>query len=290
MKLLVGYTADERGAEAIELASALVSGYPEGSLRIAIVLPAAAPFNAVYPGGDHGYSSILSAQVDQWAEHALALVPAGIKASVVARSLPSIAEGLIALAQEHQADGIVLGGRKRHRAGFFLPGAIANALLHSSPVPVYMSSPAAMETLRSADGKLTRITAFVGDRPGAKGVIEHSARLAAGGAVPLRVVTLVLPFDVQDPERDLQAHVESTSAELRELAGSMDLEASIDVVVGRSLDEAAGQLSWQAGDLALFGSARLAADRRLFIGPKAQRILGKLSVPLGVIAHPGPRN
>ena len=287
MKLLVGYTADERGAEAIELASALVAGTPETSLQIAIVLPAAAPFNAVYPGGDHGYSSILSAQVDQWAEQALELVPEGINASVVAQSVASVAEGLITLAQDYAADGIVLGGRKRHRAGFFLPGAIANALLHSSPVSVYMSSPAALETLRSADGKLTRLTAFVGDRPGAKDVIEQSARLAAASSVPLRVVTLVLPFDVQDPERDLESHVESTRAYLAELTESLQLDARIEVVAGRNLDEAAGQLSWQGGDLALLGSARLAAARRLFIGPKAQRILGKLFVPMGVIPNPG---
>jgi len=287
MKLLVGYTADERGAEAIELASALVAGTPEASLQIAIVLPAAAPFNAVYPGGDHGYSSILSAQVDQWAEQALELVPEGINASVVAQSVASVAEGLITLAQDYAADGIVLGGRKRHRAGFFLPGAIANALLHSSPVSVYMSSPAALETLRSADGKLTRITAFVGDRPGAKDVIEQSARLAAASSVPLRVVTLVLPFDVQDPEQDLESHVESTRAYLAELTESLQLDARIEVVVGRNLDEAVGQLSWQGGDLALLGSARLAAARRLFIGPKAQRILGKLFVPMGVIPNPG---
>lgn len=287
MKLLVGYTADERGAEAIELASALVAGTPEASLQIAIVLPAAAPFNAVYPGGDHGYSSILSAQVDQWAEQALELVPEGINASVVAQSVASVAEGLITLAQDYAADGIVLGGRKRHRAGFFLPGAIANALLHSSPVSVYMSSPAALETLRSADGKLTRLTAFVGDRPGAKDVIEQSARLAAASSVPLRVVTLVLPFDVQDPERDLESHVESTRAYLAELTESLQLDARIEVVVGRNLHEAVGQLSWQGGDLALLGSARLAAARRLFIGPKAQRILGKLFVPIGVIPNPG---
>ena len=287
MKLLVGYTADERGAEAIELASALVAGTPEASLQIAIVLPAAAPFNAVYPGGDHGYSSILSAQVDQWAEQALELVPEGINASVVAQSVSSVAEGLITLARDYTADGIVLGGRKRHRAGFFLPGAIANALLHSSPVSVYMSSPAALETLRSADGKLTRITAFVGDRPGAKDVIEQSARLAAASSVPLRVVTLVLPFDVQDPEQDLESHVESTRAYLAELTESLQLDARIEVVVGRNLDEAVGQLSWQGGDLALLGSARLAAARRLFIGPKAQRILGKLFVPMGVIPNPG---
>ncbi|WP_334121488.1 universal stress protein [Glutamicibacter sp.] len=287
MKLLVGYTADDRGAEAIELASALVSGTPEAALEIAIVLPATAPFNAVYPGGDHGYSSILSAQVDQWAEQALAMVPAGIGASVVARSVSSVAEGLIDLAQEHQADGIVLGGRKRHRAGFFLPGAIANALLHSSPVAVFMSSPPALKTLRNAHGKLTRLTAFVGDRPGAKDVIEQAARIATDSALPLRIATLVLPFDVQDPERDLEAHVQSTRAYLTELTGSMNLDVSIEVVVGRNLDEATAQLSWQPGDLALLGSARLATDRKLFIGPKAQRILGNLSVPMGVIPNPG---
>ncbi|WP_347038005.1 universal stress protein [Glutamicibacter halophytocola] len=135
--------------------------------------------------------------------------------------------------------------------------------------------------MRSANGKLTRLTAFVGDRPGAKDVIEHSASLAAACSLPLRVVTLVLPFDVQDPERDLEGHVENTRSYLAELTRSMDLEASIEVVVGRNLDEATGQLSWQGGDLALLGSARLAAARRLFIGPKAQRILGKLSVPMG---------
>lgn len=290
MKLLVGYTADERGAEAIELASALVASTPDASLHIAIVLPASAPFNAVYPGGDHGYSTILSAQVDQWAKHALTLVPEGIQASVVARSVSSVAEGLISLAQQVDADGIVLGGRKRHRAGFFMPGAIANALLHSSPVSVFMSSPTAIETLRAANGKLTRLTAFVGDRPGAKDVIELSAQIATACAVPLRVATLVLPYDVQDPDRDLDAHVQATSDYLSQLTASMELDATIDVVVGRNLDEATGQLSWQDGDLALLGSARLAAARRLFIGPKAQRILGKLSVPMGVIPNPGSDN
>jgi len=290
MKLLVGYTADERGAEAIELASALAADTAEAQLHIAIVLPASAPFNAVYPGSDHGYSTILSAQVDQWAAQAMTLVPAGIKATVVAQSVPSVAEGLIDLAQQYGVDGIVLGGRKRHRAGFFMPGAIANALLHSSPVAVFMSSPAAIDTLRNANGKLRRLTAFVGDRPGAKDVVELSAKLAAAHAVALRVVTLVLPHEVQEPEKNLDAHIAETNGYLSQLTSQMNLEVSVEVVVGRNLDEATAQLSWQDGDLALLGSARLAADRRLFIGPKAQRILGKLSVPMGVIPKPGTSN
>lgn len=283
MKVLVGYTADQRGAEAIELASALVAGTRDASLKIAIVLPASTPFNAVYPGGDHGFSTILSAQVDRWAAEALALVPDGIAVSVVARSVPSVAEGLIALGEEYGAHGIVLGGRKRHRAGFFSPGAIANALLHSSPMAVFMSSPASLATLRAANGKITRLTAFVGDRPGAREVIGLSARIAAACALPLRVATLISQAELANPEQELGDHLAKTRSYLEELTESLGLDAAIEVVSGQGLDEATAQLSWQDGDLALLGSARLAASRRLFIGPKAQRILGQLNVPMGVI-------
>ncbi|MGQ3383669.1 universal stress protein [Glutamicibacter sp. TV12E] len=283
MKLLVGYTADERGAEAIELASAVVAGTVDASLRIAIVLPAATPFSAVYPGGDHGYESILSAQVDAWAAEALALVPAGISAAVVARSVPSIAEGLIELGQESGAHGIVLGGRKRHMGGFFMPGNIANALLHSSPLPVFMSSPSSLDSLRNAEGQITRLTCFVGDRPGARAVIDLSARVAEARKAKLRVATLVAHKDVADSIDQLDAHVQNTREYLGQVTADLGIDAQIEVVSGDTIDAAAAQLSWQPGDLALLGSARLAAHRRLFIGPKAQRILGNLNVPIGVI-------
>ncbi len=283
MKLLVGYTADERGAEAIELGSAVVAGTKNASLQIAIVLPAAAPFSAIYPGGDHGYESILSAQVDAWAAQALALVPAGINASVVARSVSSIAEGLIELGQEFEAHGIVLGGRKRHVGGFFMPGNITNALLHSSPLAVFMSSPTSLDSLRNAGGKITRLTCFVGDRPGARAVIDLSARIAEARQVKLRVATLVAHKDVAVTAEDLDAHVKNTRKHLVQVIEELGIEAQIDIVIGGTIDAASSQLSWQPGDLALLGSSRLAANRRLFIGPKAQRILGNLNVPIGVI-------
>ncbi len=283
MKLLVGYTADERGAEAIELASAVVAGTTQASVQIAIVLPAAAPFSAVYPGGDHGYESILSAQVDRWAAEALALVPQGIRASVVARSLSSIAEGLIELAEEFGAHGIVLGGRKRHVGGFFMPGAIANALLHSSPLPVFMTSPASLANLREAGGQITRLTAFVGGRPGARDVIDLAARIADARGVKLRVATFVENTEVGEGAATLDGYANQIRDYLDEQVKELGIEAVIEVIAGGSIDTAINKLSWQPGDLALLGSARLAASRRLFIGPKAHRILGHLNVPMGVI-------
>lgn len=285
MKLLVGYTADERGAEAIELASALVAGTKDAFVQIAIVLPAAAPFTAVYPGGDHGYETILSAQVDRWAAEALALVPEGIGASVAARSVSSIAEGLIELGEEFQAHGIVLGGRKRHLGGFFMPGAIANALLHSSPLPVFMTSPASLDNLREAGGRITRLTAFVGDRPGAREIISLAARLANARDVKLRVANFVAHADVSDGPAGIDDHVRGIREYLDELVKELGIEAIIEVIASGSIDTAINELSWQPGDLALLGSARLAAHRRLFIGPKAHRILGHLNVPMGVVPH-----
>lgn len=285
MNLLVGYTADERGAEALELAAGLVQASNSPKLVISIIVPATQPFSAIYPGGDHGFDSILSSQVDAWAAQALAQVPTGVNASVVARSVSSVAQGLIELAEEVGAHGIVLGGRKRHRAGFFMPGAVANSLLHASPVPVFMSSPQALESLRAAQGNITGMTAFVGDRPGAREVISSAAKFATARKVPLRVATLVAETDLADPVTELDSHLSRTRAFLTELTKSMGLEASIEVIAGQSLDAAIESLTWQAGEIAVLGSSRLAASRRLFVGPKAQRILGQLTVPMAVIPN-----
>lgn len=283
MKLLIGYTADERGAEAIDLASALVRDAERDELELAIVLPEQTPFQAVYPGGDHGYASVLSAQVDQWAQAALELVPRGIRARVVARAVPSVAQGLLDLAAESNADGIVLGGRNRHMAGFFAPGAVASSLLHASQVPVAMSNPQGVAALRRAQGKFQRVTAFVGDRPGAAQVINHAARSARRLAVPLRVATLVTAADTagqMDP-----AQVGASHGFLDELIGALEQDVHPEVVTGTSIDDAIEGIGWLDGELAVFGSSRLAPPRRLFLGPKAQRMLRHLPVPMAVVPN-----
>ena len=215
MRYLVGYTADARGAEAIALASAM--GGAKAHLDIAIVLPENTPFSAVYPGSDHGYSSIMADKVDEWAKQALALVPQGISARVIARSVPSPAEGLIAVAKETGAQVIVLGGRRRHVAGFFAPGSVASALLHSSPFPVAMGSPEAVASLEKANGKLSRVTAFVGTRPGLKGVVQAAAAAAAAQGLPLRVVSLVAQEEMDADATSLEQWMSFTRAKVGEV-------------------------------------------------------------------------
>lgn len=281
MRYLVGYTADARGAEAIALASAL--GGAKAHLDIAIVLPENTPFSAVYPGSDHGYSSIMADKIDEWAKQALALVPQGISARVIARSVPSPAEGLIAVAKETGAQIIVLGGRRRHVAGFFAPGSVASALLHSSPFPVAMGSPEAVASLEKANGKLSRVTAFVGTRPGLKGVVQAAAAAATAQGLPLRIVSLVEQEKMSEDAMSLDAWVSFTRGKVGEVVAALDLDAEVIVASGPNIDDAIAELSWEDGEIAVVGSSRLARKRRLFMGPTAQRMLRTLPVPLVVV-------
>lgn len=281
MRYLVGYTADARGAEAIALAAAL--GGPAAHLDLAIVLPETTPFSAAYPGGDHGYCSILADKVDLWAKEALALVPEGISARVIARSLPSPARGLISLAKETGARAIVLGGRKRHLAGFFAPGSVAGALLHASPIPVAMGSPESVASLEKAHGKLSRITAFVGTRPGARAVVQAAAAAARHQGLGLRVVSLVAPDDLGAGAGQVEESIARARESVEAVVAELGVAAEISIASGTGIDDAIAGLQWQDGEIAVVGSSRLARKRRLFLGPTAQRMLRTLPVPLVVV-------
>lgn len=282
MRLLVGYTADDRGAEAIALASAL--GGEGAHLDLAIVLPQSTPFSASYPGGDNGYRSILAEKIDGWAQTALGLVPPGISARVIARSVASPAQGLILLAQETGARAIVLGGRARHVAGFFVPGSVASSLLHASPVPVAMGNPGAVAALARAGGKLERVTAFVGTRAGARGVVQAAASAVARQPhLALRVVSLVAQDDLGEGQTELSQAVTAAEERVREVLTAHQIEAEISIASGNSIDDAIAELEWFDGEVAFVGSSRLARKKRLFLGTTGQRILRTLPVPLVVV-------
>ena len=287
MRYLVGYTADARGAEAIALAAAL--GGPTAHLDLAIVLPEATPFSAVYPGGDHGYCSILADNVDAWAKEALALVPGGISARVIARAVSSPARGLMSLATETGARAIVLGGRKRHVAGFFAPGSVASALLHASPIPVAMGSPEAVASLEQANGRLGRVTALVGTRSGARGVVQAAAAAALHQKLPLRVVSLVAQDNVA--AADLEESIARAKADVADVVAELGVTAEVSIASGTDIDDAIAELDWEDGEIAVVGSSRLARKHRIFLGSTAQRMLRTLPVPLVVVPKnykPGP--
>ncbi|WP_104086872.1 universal stress protein [Arthrobacter sp. GMC3] len=283
MRYVVGYTANARGGDAVNLAVALARRQG-ASLDLVMVMPEDSPYNGVYPPVA-GFESILAQQVSQWLDEGLALIPADVSAVAHIRRGDSEAEALIAAAQELGAVLLVIGASSTGLFKRFSIGSVASALLHASTVPVVLAPSGYSRT-----EPITRLTCAVGTRAGAEDVLRTGIAMAKRRSLPLRVVSLV----AQGAD-DADATVAEATAHLRDVAEAsqgVDVSAldklDIDVVVGRgrSIEDAVDHLDWDDGELLLIGSSRLAQNNSIFLGATANRILRALPVPMIVV----PRN
>ncbi|XVX19434.1 universal stress protein [Actinomycetota bacterium] len=284
MRFVVGYVPQRRGLEAVHLGSTLAGGR-EAVLDVVVVLPDDSPTRDMY-SPDRRYQQELDGQAQEWLDEALAAVPQGVSARGQVRHARTVAEGLIEAATDPEAgspaEAIVVGGSHRSLIGEVLIGSTASSLLHAAPVPValapggYPGHPA-----------VTRFTCALGDRHGADALLETAIQAAAARSVPLRVMSLV----ALDPDPTANDHESSVAAEEHTDAlverARQELPAGITVsgVVGsgHDLEECVTSLDFEPAELVLFGSSRLGAPRRVFLGATAHRIARALPVPMVVV-------
>ena len=274
-RIVVGYTADERGFESLALAAMIAAGI-DAEIVITFVLQEASPYTPLQSG-----DPILQQRLGEWERAALERVPEGIPATTRVRSAASQAEGLLDAAAEHAAELIVIGARRSALLQQFALGRTANALLHSSPVPVALAPAGYRFT-----GTVPRVTAAYGTRPGAEAVIGTAVELADELDVPVRLLSLLATDTRSGLSNRLISEAERFGGDaLGNRAGRVlgTDTASIDIVEGGDLDEAADRATWLDGELALIGSSRLALRGRVFIGRVAQRLLRSTSAALIVI-------
>ncbi|MFC5789465.1 universal stress protein [Agromyces tardus] len=282
LRIVVGYTANEAGADALALANRIATA-AEGALEVVMVLPSEA-HNSRVPV-DSGYIRYLREQSREWLTEASTHLGADVASKLHIRYAESYAEGLIDAAHEFDSQLIVVGA-----AGGGLPrrprvGSVANELLHSSDVPVALA-PAGSREIPASQG-VTRITACVGTRPGADVQLEAATLLARVTHAPLRLVSLVpidLPAGLDEHLAELTSatHAESVLAEAHR-ALPEGVEASVETATGSTIEDAVQALDWHRGELVLVGSSRLAAPRRLFLGSTAAKMLRELPVPMIVV-------
>jgi len=284
MRYVVGYTADRHGRDAIRLAATLAAERG-ASLDIVVVLPVETSTYDMY-SPDRAYYSRLRAHGREWLDQAQSSLPKDLEASGRIYHAESIAEGLIAAAIDpargEEAALIAVGASRRGVLGRFTVGSIADALLHSAPVPVALA-PAGYQGYPA----VTRFTAALGERQGAAALLNVAIDSAAGRQIPLRLISLVaLAPDGADEERALVGKAEAHAAELVEQAKS-ELPAACPVTSaigkGRTVEEAVQALEFAADEIVLVGSSRLAAPRRLFLGAAANKMLRALPVPMIVV-------
>ncbi len=279
MRYVVGYTATERGRDALFLACALARSQG-ASLDLVIVDPEESPYTAVYPP-ERTFSSLLARQLRDWLEEALALVPADVEARGHIRTADSDARGLIEAAEEFNAGLIVVGAGSNGLFKRFTVGSVANALLHAASVPVALA-PRGYSRL----DPLTRITCAVGERRGAEDVMEVACASAARRGLPLRLLSLLAldsPGNAAVEEAEL--HI---ADRVRHAQALTDAKSTITGVVaqGRTIENAVDELEFDDGEILIIGSSRLARNNQLFLGTTASKVLRSLPVPMVVV----PRN
>ncbi|QUY62566.1 universal stress protein [Gulosibacter molinativorax] len=269
--IVVGYVANARGNDALELAGFLANG-TESEIVVVMVLP------ETRAGNEES-----QAELDRWKNVALKRLPKERIVSVEFRYASSEARGLIDAAEQHDAAQIVIGAAAGRLMRKFSVGSTANALLHSSPVPVAL----APRGFRAPDGRAARITGIYGTRPGSEAVIGRTVQRAIDRDIPLRLISLV-QVDLIRP-----SEIREVADEAREFGGR-HLEAQavgmldsgravIEIAEGKDFEDALAQVDWLEDEFALLGSSRLGGGRSVFLGSRAHRILRTLPVPVVVI-------
>lgn len=283
---VVAYEATAQGRDALELGIAMAR-LTSAELRICLVLQRAGSVPAKIYATRSEFEELLALQAEQWLAEALTLLPGDVVATTHLVWAESTTEGLLQAAADFGSDRVVVGAARDGILHRFTIGSVANALLHSSPVPVAL----APSNYRAPDS-VSRITCAIGTRPGWEALLDSVAALTEGLNVDLRFVTLVeidAAHDKPPTTADSGTHLESVlSYYQRHARGSGDI--TTEVGSGASLEAAVEALEWRPDELAIVGSSRLAAPRTIFLGITAHRMLHSLPVPLIVVPASPPRS
>lgn len=222
--IIVGYTANDRGYEALALAATIATG-TGAEIIITFVVPEDSPYTPLRTS-----DTILQEQLGAWEQGALQRVPEGLRARTEVRPASSYVEGLLEETSAHNAGLVVIGARRSALLQQFALGRTANALLHSSPVPVALTPPG-----YSFGGRVPRVTAAYGTRAGSEAVIGTAVELADALDVPMRLLSLLAAESEKGLSGRLIAEAERFGGELfGERAGRVlgTDTASSDIVAG----------------------------------------------------------
>jgi nucleotide-binding universal stress UspA family protein len=276
MKLIVGYLATSGGADAVTLGVRLARTLG-AELELRLVL--ASDEVAVQRVTSDRYQDVLAEQASEWLADALRQVPDDVTARGEITVDGSVARALVAEAERVDAQAIVVGGSGGGLAGRLSLGAAVDELLHSAPVPVAV----APRDSRHSDAKrIRRVTCAIGERRGADRLLDTAVQVSSATGAPLRLLSLVALDQHGGHGVDAAREHARVTLDTVKAALPKDVDVTVAVADGATIEDAVQSLDWQDDDLLMLGSSRLAPPRRLAIGSTAAKILRVLRVPMMV--------
>jgi nucleotide-binding universal stress UspA family protein len=254
--VIVGYTRDAGGREALALASS-ISQLTGGELTVAAIYPPNSPGEAV-----QAQASLAEAGVEL----------EGVPAEFIAFESRGAGRGLGVLASRIRADLIVVGSAAGGQHGRISIGSTADHLLHLSPEAV-MVAPSGYKPV----GEPSRLTLAYVHRPQCDEAVPRVAEAALRLGVPLRLITFDLRTD--DPERIR----DDLALAVRLAWESTGIEAEAEVSEGHDAAAAVGAAEWLPGELLVCASGEDAQPHRVFLGELAMKVLRASPVPVTVL-------
>lgn len=286
MTIVVGYTPQESGTTALELAVVLARSLAEPLVVTAVITR---PHLSTEAPVDQAYVALMR----QWAEGALAQarsqVPEDLECSYDVREAGSIVGGLGAAAAEHEASMVVLGSSAKGLTGRITLGSVIEGVVHGFGCPVAL----APRGFRAAPGDVVdRITVAFGKPSGLKQLVEPAQVYAARIGASVRFASfLIRPFKralgtVEASADDLVVDSWATRIRgeledgIRDTVGEAGLDQRLVVGDGITWAEAIGRVDWRDGDLVLIGASSLAPAARVFLGSRASKLVRNVPVPV----------
>ncbi|MFI6519599.1 universal stress protein [Spirillospora sp. NPDC050679] len=290
LRVLVGYSPDERGDDALTLAS-LVARTAKAPLTVANVHPPAWPARG--PGSvDAEWVSYLKEQsaaaLEQAGERLAELKVARKHLSFTVHAHRGSGRGLIEVAKQTEADLIVVGSAPRGRRDRIAIGSTADQLLHGSPVPVMLAPRGYAE---DAPKKFERLTVAYWRRRDVEGALVSASHIAASLGLPMRLVTLVLrppglPAKFLRADEVVERQYEQAQKDLRHAAGLLDPaegEVTTEAVQGAGIAKTLGGVDMLPGEVLAVMSSQDGPLRKVFLGESSGKMVRASSCPVVVL-------
>ncbi|WP_156687992.1 universal stress protein [Mycobacterium sp. Marseille-P9652] len=290
MTVVVGYRAGNVGLSGLYLA-VRVARTLHTSLTVATIVPkpwltpAVAGADAEYEQWAEG----LAAESAKEAARHLQGIGDGVDVIYLDRAQRSVSGGLIEVIEDVEAEVLVLGSLPSGGPEQVVIGSTADWLLHASPVPVAISP----REYHSATGPLMRLTCAYSATPDTVDVVKRCVEFSRRCSLPMRVITFaVRGKTMYPPEVGLDAEdsiVQAWASQAREILESLKTDRvvgediELQVVTGRSWNQALANADWRDGDILALGTRPRGDIRRVFLGSRSGKIIRESPVPVLVL-------
>jgi nucleotide-binding universal stress UspA family protein len=278
-RILIGFDGSSHGDDAIALGQVLAQAAGAEAV-VAIAYKPVVPKDS--SGTESDYQARLRYEAEQELERARGLAPE-LPAEAFRTVRGSAASGLHRLAEELEADAIVVGTSHRGTLGRVWAGSATEQVLHGAPCAVAVA-PVDYAQLPQERRALRRIGVAYDGSPEAKVALHEAVALAKpthARVAPISVVDLRTPTTIAyGYEKYVDAVRELAAVELREAGHEIAGAADVDLV--KLEGEPAQELARASADVDLLvaGSRGYGPVRRVLLGSVSSRLVREAQSPL----------